>query len=351
MKARDAAGLESPVVKSAAILVDATPPEGVSCGNFSVEQEKHLTAVFTPTGSLSFSNYAADVTVNVTETGQVLRVEVIADVTDNSVDGHIGVGELKMPIFFHISPQGVTMAQHDFLSPHSGALSVEVFVEAQVRAAITAKVSRCMHTESSSDDAVTLQQMSPNVLSVCSRIRDQESGVKAMMVAVGTTPGGLQVQPWTHVGYSGHLSIGSHVQHATPLWATVVSQNQAGDWSRFTSRPVIWDNTGPLVSEVTLTLRYEGEGETQGNATEVWAEGRWTAEDAESGLESCTCFLGRRFVLLLNDSKLLINKNSLAQERMLGAVCIYVCMFCVCAYVFLYVSGNARACAYTCILI
>ena len=112
-----------------------------------------------------------------------------------------------------------------------------------------------------------------------------------MLIGVGTTADGLQVQSWTAVGHSGHATLDVHVQHATPIYATVVSENQAGDWSRFTSQPIIFDRTGPQVSKVTLTLRYEGDG--QANGTEVWAEASWTAEDAESGMESCTCRLGK----------------------------------------------------------
>ena len=288
--ARDAAGLDSPVVVSAAILVDTTPPEGVTCSNYSLKQETSLTATFTSVSPLQLHMYTAEVMTNVTEGGTLLMVEVMAEDAGNTVEGFLQIAELKMPFDFGFSPQGIAIAEHEFLSPYNSPQAVRVVVEAQRGAAIIAKLSTCVHTESSSDDAVTLQQISPNVLSVCSRIHDQESGVKTMMVAVGTTPSGLQVQPWTEVGYSGHVSIDVHVQHATPMYATVVSQNQAGDWSRFTSRPIVWDRTGPSVSEVTLTLRYEGEG--RDNVTEMWAEGRWTAEDAESGLVSCSCHLG-----------------------------------------------------------
>jgi hypothetical protein len=109
-----------------------------------------------------------------------------------------------------------------------------------------------------------------------------------MMVGVGTTSGGLQVAPWTHVTHAGHVILPVHVQQSSPLFATVVAQNHAGQWSRFISQPLIFDLTPPEIGNLTLTLIYSNKSLD----TQVVAEGTWTAEDAQSGLETCSCLLG-----------------------------------------------------------
>ena len=286
VKARDVAGLESQVVQSAAILVDVTPPESVTCTGFLLRGQTTLSP--TPTRSVLHDTYVADVMAG---SGEVTSVEVTAAGVEDSAVGSLHVAELKMPLHFRFSPWGVATANHSFLSPYSGDLRVHILVEAQPGAAITAKLYQCSRTVASSEQSVTIRQMSQNVVSVCALIRDRESGIQSMLVGVGTTEGGLQGRTWTAVGHSGHVNIDAHVQHATLLYATVVSQNQAGEWSRFTSQPITFDRTGPLVSNVTLTLRYEGDDQVE--STKVWAEASWTAADTESGEGQCTCRLGK----------------------------------------------------------
>ncbi|XP_076453312.1 uncharacterized protein LOC143288576 [Babylonia areolata] len=252
--------------------------------------------------------YLAEVTLHATQPGQVMKVEVTAVGVDSSVMGHLHVAELRMPLSFHhvntntttstsTSSSGMYVdgrfsALHTFLSPYGGDVHVQVVVEGPAEARVTARLSRCLHTvPSTSSAAVTLRQTSAYSVSVCSHVRDPESGLRALMVGVGTTPGGLQLRPWVRVGYSGHVSLDlEHVQHKTTLYAAVIAQNHAGQWSRFVSEPVLFDRTGPEVSDVTLTLRYQGQGQGQGQtAEEVRAEGRWRVQDAESGVEVCTC--------------------------------------------------------------
>ncbi|KAL8573303.1 hypothetical protein ACOMHN_032765 [Nucella lapillus] len=304
VKATDAAGLESPAVESAAILVDVTPPEGVTCTGF--QSTKNVTLTPSLTAYHLRDDYGADVTLHMTQPGEMIKVEVTASGVDPSVLGELHVAELRMPLSFHLSAaaaaaaaaaSGVYTARHTFLSPYSGEVRLRVQVEGPPNASLEARFSRCLKTQASSQGAVTVRQTSAYAVSVCSQVRDSESGIQTLMVGVGTTPGGLQLRSWTRVGghHSGHLSlVDLRVQQATTVYAVVVAQNRAGLWSRFLSSAVLMDKTGPALSEVRLTLRYEGEG--RGKVTEeVWAEGRWSAQDAESGVEVCACsFAGQQ---------------------------------------------------------
>ena len=73
----------------------------------------------------------------------------------------------------------------------------------------------------------------------------------------------------------------------------MVAENHAAQWSRFVSQPVVMDRTAPVVSDVKVAVRYEGEGQV--NVTsEVWVEAEWSVTDEESHVMSCTCGLGKR---------------------------------------------------------
>ena len=267
---------------SPAIFIDVTPPEGVTCSDFLLIEETSLT--HTPASSfLNDHSYVADVTAHVTDGGELLKVEVTSE--DQDAVGYVRVEELTLPLHFVFLTTGVAAAQLVFFAPSSGNLSVRASVTARPDSSVTARVCRCPHPAPDPHLSLTVRQTSLDTVSVSALVRDDDSGLRSVMVALGTTRGGLQVQPWTAVGHSGHVSVDVHVQHASPVHATVVAENRAGLWSRFTSQALTFDRTPPKVTGVTLTLDYEGEGQ-------VKAEARWDAEDAESGVDHCTCNLG-----------------------------------------------------------
>jgi hypothetical protein len=283
--ARDAAGLQSKVVKSAPILVDATPPEGVVCSHF---QNPNTIAMSVETESALHALHVGHVTMDDVNRGRVVRVEVKGTKLHPSALGVVRLQQLHVPLVFRFPPTGGAVAHLDLLTPDTGALLLEVEVEVVPGATITSHLYRCQTTVLSPDQAVTLHQTSLSSVSVCARIRDSESGVKTMMVGVGTTSGGLQVAPWTHVTHAGHMTLPVHVQQSPPLFATVVTQNHACQWSRFVSQPVTFDLTPPQLSNLTLTLNYQGESQSA-----IVMQAAWTGEDLESGLELCSCILGK----------------------------------------------------------
>jgi hypothetical protein len=286
--AEDAAGLQSQVVQSDAILVDVTPPEGVTCTNFSLQEEVTLTVMDTST---LHEKHTADILLDAKERGHVFRVEVRGASLRHSALGVVRLQQLHVPLVFRFPPTGGAVAEHDLLTPDSGDLSLQVEVEAPPGATITARLYRCETTVLSPDQAVTLHQTSSSSVSVCARILDLESGVKSMLVGLGTTAGGLQVVPWTHVTHVGHVTLPVRVQQSSPLFATVVTQNHAGQWARFISQPVTFDLTPPHIHDLAVTLTYQGEDLHNGS---VNAEATWTFEDPESGLESCACLMGEQ---------------------------------------------------------
>jgi hypothetical protein len=287
--AKDAAGLLSQAVKSAPILVDVTPPEGVTCSRFQTPDDLVMSI---QTQSALHELHVGHVTLGQAERGKLVRVELKGEKLHPSALGVVRLQQLHVPLVFRFPPTGRAVAQLDLLTPDTGTLLLHVEVDAVPGATITARLSRCTTTVLSPDQAVTLRQTSLTSISVCARIRDSESGVKAMLVGVGTTPGGLQVAPWTHVTHAGHVTLPVRVQQSSPLFATVVTQNNANQWARFVSQPLTFDITPPQIGNLTLTLTYQDEGQS----VVVRAQATWTADDLESGLQTCTCVLGQSFV-------------------------------------------------------
>ena len=135
-----------------------------------------------------------------------------------------------------------------------------------------------------------MQQVSPSTVCLSLTVMDNESSLMSLSLGLGTTPGGLQVAPLTHVAQSGQMVMEVEVDHGTQLYALALARNHAGAWSRFVSAPVTFDGTAPVVSGLQLNLRYQdGVGVAD---TVVTAVAEWMAVDGESGEVSCTCSLG-----------------------------------------------------------
>lgn len=293
MKARDAAGLESQAAHSSPVLVDTTPPEGLFCESFELQDEKNMEHV--STADFGYVTYNVKFSPQFPpKPEELVKIKVESSRIEPEAVGYITMNELKMPLVFKPSQHGTATAQHEFLTPSSADndLSVSVSVKAGPGALFVASLSLCNISASSDEAAISIHPMSEYAVSACSRVRDRESGIKSMKVGVGTTPGGLQVQPFTSVGHSGHLLVNMLVQHDVPLYAVVVAENYAGLLSRFISRPIRSDRSPPSVSEITVSVRYPDDRQNSGK--DVWAEAEWTAEDRESGIDSCICHLGER---------------------------------------------------------
>ncbi|KAK7473968.1 hypothetical protein BaRGS_00034797 [Batillaria attramentaria] len=287
VKARDAAGLDSLPVRSAPILIDTTPPEGVACQEYQLLATE--TMVYTKTSSFLHDKYHTEFQLERSAKTELIKVTIFGDGLEPGADGYVSVEELKMPLYFKYTISGNATAEHVLNRPASDNKTLTVMVEGNPGAILSAKLYRCSEMTSSVNESVTIHQMSEFDVSVCARVHDKESEIRSMHVGVGTTPGGLQVQPLTRVGYSGHMVINVQVQHGMPLYATVIAENHAGRRSRFISHPITIDRTPPAITEVNVTLQYGNKDPI--NGTQVWADVTWTAVDEESDVSSCLCRL------------------------------------------------------------
>ena len=206
VKAHDAAGMHSSPSLSAAMLVDVTPPEGVTCTQFQLERETSLS--YTPTLSFRHETYNASMDVDVPARNHLLKLVVRAVDLNALARGELTLDpHLRMPLSFHFDRSSNGVAEHVFLAPSGGQTRLSVEVRADAGADITAQIFSCATSSSSSTHAVTIRQVSASAVSICTTIVDEESDVMSLFVGVGSTPGGLQVQPLMPLGQGGHVEV------------------------------------------------------------------------------------------------------------------------------------------------
>ena len=188
------------------MLVDVTPPEGVTCTQFQLEGETSLS--YTQTPSFRHETYNASLEVNVPARKHLLKMVVTATALNPGALGELVVEpHLRMPLTFRFDRSSNARAEHVFLAPAGGRTRVGVEVRADAGASVSARVFSCAKASPSSTEAVTLRQLSDRAVSVCATVVDEESDVMSLWVGVGSTPGGLQLQPFMPLGQSGHVEV------------------------------------------------------------------------------------------------------------------------------------------------
>ena len=206
VKAFNAAGLESSPALSTAIFVDVTPPEGVTCTRFQLEGETSLS--YTPTPSFRHETYNASLEVHVPARKHLLKMVVTATALNPGALGELVVEpHLRMPLIFRFDRSSNARAEHVFLAPAGGRTRVDVEVRADAGASVSVRVFSCAKASPSSTEAVTLRQLSDHAVSVCATVVDEESDVMSLWVGLGSTPGGLQLQPFMPLGQGGHVEV------------------------------------------------------------------------------------------------------------------------------------------------
>ena len=188
------------------MLVDVTPPEGVTCTRFQLEGETSLS--YTPTPSFRHETYNASLELNVPARKHLLKMVVTATALNPEALGELIVEpHLRMPLTFRFDRSSNARAEHVFLAPAGGRTRVDVEVRADAGASVSARVFSCAKSSPSSAEAVTLRQLSDRAVSVCATVVDEESDVMSLWVGVGSTPGGLQLQPFMPLGQGGHVEV------------------------------------------------------------------------------------------------------------------------------------------------
>ena len=156
VKAVDHAGLESAAVNSTPIPVDTTPPSGVSCRNFSLQDE--ITLKFTSTSSILHDLYRGALKANLVGPNELMKIELDAFNLDRAAGGYFEMEDMKMPESFKYAQLGNSTAEHVFITPpiQNRTLEFLVAVDGTYGARITAKLYQCSRPEQAEKSAVTI---------------------------------------------------------------------------------------------------------------------------------------------------------------------------------------------------
>ena len=144
VKARDAAGLESSVVMSPALVVDVTPPEGITCSTYRLEAEADLSMSLTLT-SLRYRTYNASMQVDLTPESQLVNVTLSATALRPGARAAVSMNSFTMPVVFMYHEEDRARSHHVLLSESGGNTRVDVWVEGNAGASITAQVNMPDH--------------------------------------------------------------------------------------------------------------------------------------------------------------------------------------------------------------
>ncbi|XP_053381645.1 uncharacterized protein LOC123528459 [Mercenaria mercenaria] len=303
VKSFDNAGHVSNVSESYSRRIDLTPPSVKSCEHF----EKYI---------INQTSYKKDKTIEFSYNFSANKYYVISGgFSDFSVDKMpvmtIGRHSIYLPITLYHN--GSAKFEYDFMSPMSGMTTINIATNTEeFRTATLSElmVMRCSALLPVSEhDAVKVKQIGSSKIAVSSLITDEESSLYKVLLGIGTTSDGFQIQPLSplHGGISGVIDV--DVEHNTLIYTTVLSENHAGLRSVFKGHPVRFDQTPPLLSNLEAKVTVNPIVQS-GNKTEqtlnIFAS--WTVADYESGVKYCLCGIGKSFSrkdmdLRLSDSK------------------------------------------------
>lgn len=120
------------------------------------------------------------------------------------------------------------------------------------------------------------------------RLADGQSALDDVRCAIGTSPGGTQLQEFATVPHAGAATAyGLRLPHDGSVYVTVGARNAAGHVARFESTAVHIDLTPPEITALQQPMAVAA------NASAV--DVAWTATDAESAVVWCQVGLGRAF--------------------------------------------------------
>ncbi|GFO45401.1 hypothetical protein PoB_007190600 [Plakobranchus ocellatus] len=117
---------------------------------------------------------------------------------------------------------------------------------------------------------------------------DSESTIVDYMWAVGTVPGGTQLQNFVSVGKLNHgVAANLALTHNATVHVTVVATNQAGLTTKVELNQVIVDMTGPEIIDL-----HDGAGLDVDYQTSYTIEANWAIRDNESTADYCVWAIG-----------------------------------------------------------
>ena len=130
--------------------------------------------------------------------------------------------------------------------------------------------------------ALLTQQISSDSISVCVQTFDLESGIKQVLVSVGTTDGGHQIQTLRPFVSHLHDVIHGNFTHGMKIYVT----NHAGLQAYLKAPPLTFDRTPPKIQQINTSVDYTTQNKM------IILNSIWKVEDEESEVKYCDYCLG-----------------------------------------------------------
>ena len=257
VKATDAAGHES-AVTSLPLLYDISPPEGLSCSEYILEEISTLTCASCH-NSLSA---CAEESMHCLIKKKVFfkkhflhKVVLIADIKNVSEDlvARLNIEQHWEWITLHRISDDSIRHETTYIPSENTTSQINIFVYRGIIQHASVRIERCIKQGSDTSEIVFLKQNgTPRLISVCWNIFDRHGGIKSFKISIGTNAGGFQLMTLTDVGSAMSVTVPIAVHHRTPIFVTLIAEDVVGNRQNFSGNStILW--SGPDIHNLTIS--------------------------------------------------------------------------------------------------
>ena len=282
VKAVDKAGHESLVVKSMSLTIDNTPPESFICVKFESLQQ-HLVDV----KEENVFRWSATI---MSDLLSVYKIQILVQQVRLGFHAYMTIADMEMLLPFAVNADGSVASEYKYLSKSDTHQNISITVyNLEPNSTIDIMLAKCSQSLFSQNKSnfISAQQISGDSIGVNIHTADLESGIQKVLVGVGTTEGGLEIQTLQPISSNFHDVIHGNFTHKMKIYVKAEAVNHAGLRSVFESTTITFDKTPPVIQQMNISL-----GHTDNNDMMVVVKATWNAVDEESSVKYCEFCLG-----------------------------------------------------------
>ncbi|XP_013409734.1 uncharacterized protein LOC106173226 [Lingula anatina] len=283
----DAAGLSSEWVYSGRLFIDITPPTFQMCDSF-----KEVIWQFSSSNNYTFNtneSILSTIPLNLPETlfYNDGRLDVISNPDGSQTGLTLTCEDTEEPFICTDISNKCSVSVYSSMKPSvSSVCQLERYGQPIRLQEATAMV--CNRSFGTFSSGPVLRQLGHSSIEITHGINDPDSGIKRHMLGLGTTKGGFQLQPLVDIGKAPRAVFDVSAVHGTPIYATVISENNALSTAAFFSEVLVLDWTPPIIRSVHISVL-----ETENQTSKFQVVAKWEVFDNETTVTGCTWTIGR----------------------------------------------------------